>query len=405
MAKINYISQDIYKIKQNYQDKTRLYFNINNSNINTMKLKIDELNEINEKLDTKMKNPNRQFDINSNKITNIIDTINNYIYKIQQLKIKENFVDNNPDLYPNEIIIYIKEKNNELKDSSKKSNDLIDKLEKIKEQENNYKIVYENKNAYYKYLNQMIDYYRVETNKDTNIENENYYLIKLNKLLINLDKSIEELNIVLYDKQKSLNKWKLKYDKSDITTISYTHDSAELNKLQIDLINLQKEIDEKNKTIDNTNLLKKAENKLKQVQKIYFDLKNKNTNYLENFIDYKSAESHNNQFLSIIPQTDDNYKIRVNDKCLSVYDVNDYRLDNCNINTQSQLFKPVKINSKSDALMNNKDIILENGEKTNYPYYQLKSAISFDCIGVDNEGISVSTCNSNNIKHNFNIII
>ena len=61
---------------------------------------------------------------------------------------------------------------------------------------------------------------------------------------------------------------------------------------------------------------------------------------------FRSAESHNNHFLSLKPIINNQYKIRINDKCLNVYGTNDYNLSNCDNSSPSQLFKTQRINTK-----------------------------------------------------------
>ena len=50
----------------------------------------------------------------------------------------------------------------------------------------------------------------------------------------------------------------------------------------------------------------------------------------------------------------------------------------------------------------NKDVIIP-GKNIKYPYYQIRSTISDDCVNMDNEGISLNTCSSNSIKQRWNL--
>ena len=405
MSQINTISKDIYKLKQNYQDKTKLYLNIKDNETYKEELlsKIDNITIKKTELENGLQNTNIAYVENSKKINNIINTINNYINKIQKL---EHFTDTNDYYELGNKVDY----NNKLRDINKILEELLREVTILKEDKTELNIasimkqnLLDIKTQYNTYLLNLIKYYRNNKNESNNDDN-NYYMNMFANFLDNLDKQIEKLNKILLSKQTNLNEWNLKYEKSKLVTINYRHNSSEIDDLEIKLINLQRELEKINKKIDNKNILLKAEHQLNHIQNIHFDLKNKNTNYFEAFSNYKSAESHNNQFISLLPQNNNKYKVKVNDKCLNVYGVDDYRLDNCNINSQSQLFDTVHIKSESDALLNNKDVKISSyNTNDKYPYHQIKSVISYDCIGVDNDGISVNTCSTNNIKHKWKL--
>ena len=45
----------------------------------------------------------------------------------------------------------------------------------------------------------------------------------------------------------------------------------------------------------------------------------------------------------------------------------------------------------------------EGNNNIKYPYYQIKSTISNDCVNMDKDGISLSTCSSNSLKQRWNL--
>lgn len=111
----------------------------------------------------------------------------------------------------------------------------------------------------------------------------------------------------------------------------------------------------------------------------------------------------NNQILSTLPVSTDNYQIKINDKCLTVYDDNKYLLDNCNnsINmSDSQKFETKRIYD----LQNAKQGFGKNVTKRmNYPYNIFMSKVTNQCLAIDNDGATVVPCNPNDARQHFKI--
>lgn len=111
----------------------------------------------------------------------------------------------------------------------------------------------------------------------------------------------------------------------------------------------------------------------------------------------------NNKILSTIPVGTDNYQIKINDKCLTVYDDNKYILDRCNNSikmSDSQKFQSKRIHDLHSAkLAFGKDIT----KRAEYPYNVFLSKITNNCLTLDNDGVSVAKCNPNDNRQQFKI--
>ena len=73
---------------------------------------------------------------------------------------------------------------------------------------------------------------------------------------------------------------------------------------------------------------------------------------------------------------------------------------NCK-SSPSQYFNLKHINNKEDAFLKNN--IKASNKNIKYPYYQLESVINKNCVGIDDDGIFVSECDSNLLKHQWNV--
>ena len=110
---------------------------------------------------------------------------------------------------------------------------------------------------------------------------------------------------------------------------------------------------------------------------------------------------HNSQVLSVIHQDNKYYKIQINDKCLSVYDDNNYKLSECVVgepNFPVQLFYQEVINNASDI----KRVFGEYpGINMNYPFSVFKSAITDQFLTSADSGITVEPGIPNDIRQQW----
>ena len=65
----------------------------------------------------------------------------------------------------------------------------------------------------------------------------------------------------------------------------------------------------------------------------------------------------------------------------------------------SKYFENIRIDNPSEALRINK-VEAVNKEIT-YPYHQMVSTISGNCLSINDEGIYVSPCNSNSLEQQW----
>lgn len=116
----------------------------------------------------------------------------------------------------------------------------------------------------------------------------------------------------------------------------------------------------------------------------------------------KSVKGTNNQILLTLPIDLDNYQIQINDKCLTVRDDNKYMLDTCNVGnmSSSQKFYTKRIyNSANAKTVTGKDV----NNLSDYPYNIFKSRVTDHCLALDNDGVSVTKCNPNDVRQKFKI--
>lgn len=102
---------------------------------------------------------------------------------------------------------------------------------------------------------------------------------------------------------------------------------------------------------------------------------------------------YNSQILTLMPIDTKYYLIQINDKCLTVYDDNDYTLKDCDsvsITNTSQTFYHVRINNANDAQNATGNAPLSN---TLYPYSMFKSLTTDQALTSSDNGITVEPCN------------
>ena len=391
----------IRELKLKYQMKVKYSFAITQdkdyleklrNQISEMKFSINILeNRLNER-----KSEIYQNYLETNKI---ISKINNFIYIINRTlknkqNIQEQFDDSNIYNF-NEVLL-------------SNNNILISNLSKLEEATQLYNTRLDERNNYIiekDKLKTINNFYNNLINSFTNSSDNSIKIIFANIIL-----QLDELEIkILNNLNKSrleLMKWENKYESDDFTPIELVSNPEIVNLLELEIINLEDKKERLNQKINDINKTGKANEMLETLKQINLEINRpqlRDFNPMEAFQNppFRSAQSHTNHFLSLKPMNNNQYKIRVNDKCLNVYGTNDYSLDDCNLTSSSQLFSTQRINTKIDAMNFNKDQIISNDAR--YPYNQIKSTISNDCINMDKDGISLSTCSSNNPSQRWNL--
>lgn len=186
------------------------------------------------------------------------------------------------------------------------------------------------------------------------------------------------------------------------------------------------------KIFDNnyTSVIAEAYNKLilsdeDQIKKIYDDtiiksnvssdllkgynkLKNVSNNLPVN-ANIKTIKSKNNaQHISVTNNDKNNYRIHVNDKCVTVSGIcpdSPYCLTDCQNKlyvSDSQKFYNTRIATESDA-MKIMGSDFEISPNNVYPFNIFRSKVDDTCLSMSNEGLTLEQCNLNNIKHQWNI--
>ena len=128
----------------------------------------------------------------------------------------------------------------------------------------------------------------------------------------------------------------------------------------------------------------------------------KESNKVPNIIN-SIKSNFNNQILSLESYDPNNYKVQINDKCLTVYDDNKYTLTNCDksINmSDSQIFTTERIR---DAYAAKRFTGVNINKFADYPYNMFKSKVTDQCLTLNNEGVSVQKCNPNYSRQQFKI--
>lgn len=200
------------------------------------------------------------------------------------------------------------------------------------------------------------------------------------------------------------------------------------NKLDIDLIKINNEINKFNTNYKNINN-EIHNNNIQKKQKKNVDILNKvmnNSNALKKLKFIKNEQvlkkkefpvnktiktiksNYNSQYLSTFTYDKQNYNILTNDKCLTVKGLckDEFCLLNCQnklYSSNSQKFKPYRIMTPTDAASIMNVPIETISVDTIYPYNIFKSLINDKCLTISNDGITVEQCNLNNIKQQWEI--
>ena len=335
------------------------------------------------------------------KTNGIINQINNFIYTINKTlnnkkELRENFEDINVSNFNDNLY--------------NKNNELLSNLENILEYSNTYKTKLDERNNLIIEKDKLViinNFYNKLINSFTSSD-ESSIKMSFTNLINNLNNIENNLSTNLNKSRTELIDWEEKYATAEFIPIELKTNPELVNQLELEMLDLEDTKERLNKKIININQSDRAQSMLNTLKKINIDINKpqlRDFNPMEGFQNpvFRSAESHNNYFLSFKPMNNNQYKIRVNDKCLNVYGTNNYRLDNCNLSSTSQLFKTQRINTEIDALNINKDQVFDGSNNIKYPYHQIKSTISNDCVNIDRDGISLSTCSSNSLKQRWNL--
>ena len=149
---------------------------------------------------------------------------------------------------------------------------------------------------------------------------------------------------------------------------------------------------------ENDELIAKNEKNIYQLEK---KLKNVlKDRYIESLNDSNVIKSmENGMRLSIVKDkknsdTEDKYRVYVNNKCLNIDCSGDYNLENCNDNKKEQLFSihQIQDNTEYDAQlekMNDYDVGIDSQK---YPFTILKSDKTGNCLQNNSNNISIQPC-------------
>ncbi len=161
---------------------------------------------------------------------------------------------------------------------------------------------------------------------------------------------------------------------------------------------LDKEIQNQisNDTIDANNLFLDNTQKMQDIIKLSNEVKQMQTSLMNNVKTYDHIKSLNGQQLTIsnIENTND-YRIHINNKCLSTDTNNNYKISTCNNNDFSQRFtiNPVIDNNSYTKEYNFNPQL---SEIRSYPYNLVKSKLNGLCLEESNGSVFVNKCQSLN---------
>ena len=118
-------------------------------------------------------------------------------------------------------------------------------------------------------------------------------------------------------------------------------------------------------------------------------------------LDATLVSNYNSDNISIMPVGDNKFKIRVNDKCLTVIGDKDYSVKECTVGDYAQYFTSRKISDADEAAYWTNSKV---SDKHSYPYYNVQSNISpHNCLTGGDDIVSIEKCNGNNIKQHWQI--
>ena len=205
---------------------------------------------------------------------------------------------------------------------------------------------------------------------------------------------------------------KPEFNNSSINSINDTNKNSIINKLinasvdntsitELINSNQQELLNSEIVDIDNINYnVQLNNNKLKYLQN-QLEKKQKKDKYPDNTPVKSIKSKYNSQILTVIHQDNKYYKIQINDKCLSVYSDNNYKLTMCDNNEPNfpvQLFY-------HEIIKNSNDIKKIYGEypsiNTNYPFSVFKSATTDQFLTSTDNGISIEPGVANDIRQQW----
>ena len=422
----NNTQKRLIQIKVNYQQKIRFSFNIHQNGeykneLNSILLKLKaKFRELGVKLEQN-KTSNYK---NAYKTSQIIAHLNENIKSVKALlsikdKDKDSFQNTDLSSYIGYFDVI-----------SSKNQDIFDKyLDVIKEYEGLAEHA-ANLNAVISEVILLIPLYYMERLKQTQIV-KNEQVVR--DLIEDLNKTLEGHKREKRILEAEVRDWNIVNENADLKIVDYKKGDYNIDKLELDIVDLEEKIEEHNKIIVKSNNYERVSDQLKLItqlkkEAVFRKILDENPFNIDGFQSggnqgqsperktkndifnntINSIQSHfNNEHISVIPIDDggsqdniNSYKIVANNQCVTVYGDNKYCLDNCSKVSPSQYFRPQYIKNKDDALKYNK--VEPVNEEIKYPYYQMKSEITQNCLSVNNEGISLSPCDSNSIQQHWN---
>ena len=181
-------------------------------------------------------------------------------------------------------------------------------------------------------------------------------------------------------------------------------------------ININSEINNRDATTDNIKNIKLFDKITKNVvnsQKL-INIQN-NLNHSQEPAKYpidkliKTIKSkYNSQYISTVPFDKTKYAIMANDKCLTVNGLckEPYCLLDCQkglYSSDSQKFKTERITNEIEAAKAMNTTLSKIATTNIYPFNVFKSLVNNNCLSLSTDGITVETCNLNNIKQQWEI--
>ena len=418
---------EIEELNYKIQNKIQFSFNIsrNITYLEYLKKENENANKNIKELTTKMNSRRRNDYIDLLKVNEYILKINKNIINInlyleKTKNIKEQFNSNIVTINGlNNIYNVFNTKIDGYFENIKKLSKIIRDKVNTKDKINNEIKLNDEVNKYYDKIITILINKQISNNDYTYSDEyrdlpDNNYMKIFGELVLFLNKKKMELNTKLQTIDEKLLNTKRKLKKNNFKQVDYKVNYPQTVSLEIDLVSTYEKIDELKQKIKNDYILKKAQNKLEEINNLNLQIKEENVNtynVLEPFVSsndnnlkkrFNTIQSHTNGYLSVLPNNYSNeYKININGKCLSSYSSNDYNIQNCD-NKQSQYFEPRLINSKLDSESINKDRVNDSGVE--YPYYQMVSSLSRDCLTKEGDNVSITPCTSNNKNQRWNLI-
>ena len=416
------IELDIILLRQTYQAKVQFSITLSTDEeyVQILKNEIDNAKFEIKRLELQIKEKNLKNYVNFQETNQIIGKVNDMIDIIQEkldsLETKENF--NNFNYH-----------NKKHTDFNNIYDDISEKINSINIKVINNIMLYNNKIKLEENLKNLETYDTLLETKTKELE------INYRTMFSKFDQDLYKLKNKLYSKSDNkdirLKVLQRKFDIDNLQLADIKFNHIEKDDLELELMDLQDKIYSLNVNIKDINLINRAYNQLKELKKINLhiikyrlmntrayegfqngsintvkDIINRNDFGLsksneDNLTDFRSSQSlYNNENISIQPIPEDNtFKININNKCIEVRGDKNYSLKECNRVTPTQYFEAIKIRNKAEAIETNK--VVPSNEKIKYPFYQMVSSISGNCLSLDDHGVSVIPCDTNSIQQHW----